>query len=92
MLHACISCSLHHVYSYRIGGNFRWCKFSYELFIRTAQHSDVEPIVQGTFRSFNFRMMLSTIQTVENVHRTKITRYTVCVHTQSALSYSLRLR
>ncbi len=33
--------------NYRIAGNFRWCKFSYELpicslNIRTAQHSDVE--------------------------------------------------
>ncbi len=49
---------------YCIAGNFRWCKYSYELpilifrslNIRTAQHRDVEHIdiiVQG-----NFRMML----------------------------------
>ncbi len=46
---------------YRIAGNFRWCKFSYELNypliflslnIRTAQHSDIEHIVQGNFRKF----------------------------------------
>ncbi len=53
---------------YCIAGNFYWCTFSYELpiyihvfrilNIRTAQDSDVEHIVQGHFRSFNFRMML----------------------------------
>ncbi len=52
---------------YRIAGNFRWCKFSYELpiliflglNIRTAQHNDVEHIdiiVQGLFRM----MLLNT--------------------------------
>ncbi len=56
-----------------IVGNFR---FSYELpilifrslNIRTAQqHSDVEHIVQGNFRSFNF-----VYEIYENVHHTKI--------------------
>ena len=50
---------------FRIVGNIRWCKYSYELLfrilnMRTAQHSDVEPIVPGKCRtrSLNFRMML----------------------------------
>ncbi len=43
------------------------------LNIRTAQHSDVEPIVQGRF---NFRMMLYNTKFPPY----EITRYTVCVY------------
>ncbi len=52
--------SVVHTASYRIACNVRWCKFSYELPILifrslnnpTAQHSDVEHIVQGNVRTF----------------------------------------
>ncbi len=45
-------------------------EFSYELpirifNIRTAQDSDVEPIVPGNFRSFNIRMMLYNMKNTE---------------------------
>ncbi len=43
---------------YRIAGNFvgaNFHAFKYFVFYNTAQHSDVEPIVRG---SFNFWMML----------------------------------
>ncbi len=41
----------------------------HSLNIRTAQHSDVEHIVQGHFRSFNFRMILY------NTNSMKMSRY-----------------
>ncbi len=40
---------------YNFGAKFR---MNYQLNIRIAQDSDVEHIVQGNVRSFNFRMML----------------------------------
>ncbi len=66
---------------YRIAGNFRWCKFSYELpilifrslNIRTAQHSDVEHtdiIVQGNFRTFKFSYYALQYEIYENFHHT----------------------
>ena len=44
--------------------------FKYFVFY-TAQHSDIEPIMHGNFRSATFRMMLY------NTKYAKITRYTV---------------
>ncbi len=42
----------------------------FRIFVHAAQHSDVEPIVPGKFRSFNFRMMFykknTKISTYEN--------------------------
>ncbi len=53
---------------------------NYPFNIRTAQDSDVEPIVPGTFRSFNFRV---TLYDTKNHHHTKITHnYSsfLCLH------------
>ncbi len=73
--HVLLTCPLDTRASYRIASNVCWCKFSYELpilifhslNIRTAQHSDVEHIVQGNFRMMLYNTKYTNISTIRKL-------------------------